>query len=166
MASDVGADSECDVRALQSSQLTTAKACVHGDRQQRPVPPPDPCRRIGRGDERSGLFVNEELHRSAVVALGRNRENALAVKRVRRLFEGDVAEERVQCSQSGVAGARRAPAGLLDVVQELRQECSVEILHSKVRGLTSNPLGRIAKEEPKGITVAGDGVRAGAELAE
>jgi hypothetical protein len=52
------------------------------------------------------------------------------------------------------------------VVQELRQECSVEILHSKVRGLTSNPLGRIAKEEPKGITVAGDGVRAGAELAE
>jgi hypothetical protein len=55
---------------------------------------------------------------------------------------------------------------VLDVVEELGQERRVEIFHPQVGGRTSKPRCREAKEKSEGITVAGNGMRAGAELSE
>jgi hypothetical protein len=93
----VGTNSEGDINAPQTGQLATAKACPNGEEQQCPVPPPEPCCRIGCGDKRSDLVFDEELHGAALVAFGWYGKNALAVKRVLRFLEGHVAEERVQC---------------------------------------------------------------------
>jgi hypothetical protein len=162
----VGTGSEGDIRMLQTDQLATAESRFHRDQQQCPVPSSYPRRRIGSSDENRGLFLGKELYGPTLVAFGRDGKNALAVERIRGLFERHVAEERVERGEARIASARGTAALLFDVVEELAQQRSVEILDPQTAGCVSEPFGGEAKQEPKGIAVTSNGVRAGAELSE
>ena len=50
------------------------------------------------------------------------------MERVRGLFESHISEKCVERGQADIAGAGRAAALVLDVVKELGQERSIEIL--------------------------------------
>jgi hypothetical protein len=72
----------------------------------------------------------------------------------------------VERGQTDIAGARRAAALVLDVVKELGQQGSIEILDPQSAGGASKSICREAKEEPESVAVASNGVTAGAELSD
>lgn len=164
MAANVGAGSEYDIAASQANQLAAAQASLHGNQQQRAIPPPDPCGWVRGSDESCHLLLAEELHGAALVALGRDREDALAEQSVGGFLERDVSEERVKRGESDVAGACRTTALMLDVVQELTQQPRVKILNAQTVRWTADALSGEAEQKSKGIPVTRHSVRARAEL--
>jgi hypothetical protein len=150
--------------AAEGGQLGDAQACLKADQKERAVAPSDPGGEVWGVEKGVDLPVSEELHDSALEALARDREDALAEERVGWIREGDVAEEGVKRRETRVAAAGGIAALALEVVEELAEESGVEIGQFEVGGGTAQPLGRESEEQPEGIAVGGYGVRAGPSL--
>ncbi len=165
-AADVRAGAECDVRVLQGGEFGATESGLEGDEQEGPVASADPGGGVGCGDERSALFLVEELYGAALGALAGHGEHALAVQGVGWFLDRDVAEEGSDGGEAEVAGARRTAALGLEGGEEVRQERGVEIVEQEVGGASPKLLGGESQQQAKGVTVAGDGVWAGAELPE
>jgi hypothetical protein len=67
------------------------------------------------------------------VALARDREHLLALKRAGRLCECDESEKRAHCGETNVAGPRRTGALLLEVIEECSDERRIKILQAQFR---------------------------------
>ena len=66
--------------------------------------------------------------------------------------------------QTAVAGADAVVAVPFEVIQEGAHQRSVEIGNIELPRLLVRPIGSIAEQEPDGVTVGSDGVRARAAL--
>jgi hypothetical protein len=130
-APHVRADTEVHVASSQGADFSVTQPRFGRHEQHGTVSPADPCGGVGRSDERRGLFLGEKLHRPALVTFGRDRQDALALQRARRLDVRDKAEERPQSSKAGVAGFRAIGAPVLQVVEEGAEQRRVEILHAE-----------------------------------
>jgi hypothetical protein len=87
------AGAEMDGVPIEADQLREAQACLDRKQQQGVVAAPEPCRAIGSGEDRLDLGPRQELHLTLVVALARDREDALDKGAVGRLLEGREPEE-------------------------------------------------------------------------
>ena len=74
---------------------------------------------------------------------------------------GGEAEERVDRREAGVAGLDAAAAVVLQVLEERADQRGVEVLEVELRRRLAGPLLRKAEQQPEGVAVCGDGVRAG-----
>lgn len=75
-------------------------------------------------------------------------------------------EERAQGGEASVAGRDRHAAHVLDVVEERADERSVEVLQAESLGADARPRLDEAEQKPERVAVGGDGVGAGAQLAD
>jgi hypothetical protein len=78
-ATDVSANAELHILVSKQNDLTVAQTRLDGNKQERSVPPADPCPGIGSCQEDSGLFLCEKLNWATLIALGRNGKDALTV---------------------------------------------------------------------------------------
>ena len=125
------ADTEVHVAESKRTDLGVSQPRLCRHQKHGAVSPSDPCSRVGRGDERRGLLFREELNRFALMALGWDCQDPLALQRARRLCVRDKAEERAQGGKAGVAGLRRVGALVLQVLEEGAEECRVEVFHAQ-----------------------------------
>jgi hypothetical protein len=77
-----------------------------------------------------------------------------------------VVKERVDGGEADVAGARAVAAVVLEVLKECADRGRVQLRELQARGGRPGLLLHEAQEQPEGVAVAGDGVRADAALAE
>ena len=124
----MSAGTEFHILASKRCELAVTQARLDGDKQERPVPPSDPCPEVRSCHEGGGFFLREKLHRTALVTFGRDRKDALAVQGECRLTEGHVPEERVERREPLVARARPVTAIPFEVVEEGFQEGGVKVL--------------------------------------
>ena len=130
----MGAGAEHDVLAAQPNQLRDPQPCLQRDQQQRMVALPRPRAPIGGGQERLHLRTRQEPDRAAIVPFARHRQHALDHGTVRRVLQGQVAEERVDGGQPDVARPRTVATRLLQMVEEGADEWGVEILNREADG--------------------------------
>jgi hypothetical protein len=136
-ATNVGAGTQLDILATKPPYFAVAEAGLNGEEQDCPVSPSDPFPRGGSGQESGGLLFREELHGTAFVALGGNRQYALAVEGKSRFTQRDKPEEGADCGKTGVARSRAVAPVALEVVEELAEERRVEVFQAKIRGRPS-----------------------------
>jgi hypothetical protein len=80
------------------------------------------------------------------------------------MFERGEAEHRVDRRQPGVAGARAVAAISFEMVEEGRDQRRVEVLDLELAWLLARAALREREQQPEGVAVGGDRVRAGALL--
>jgi len=129
----VSAGSSRHILSLQCDQLGDTEARLDRDQEEHPIAAAGPCR-LGRSvDQGLDLTTTQEGDGASLVPLVRHRENALAVKRVGGLADGDVAEEGPDGCQTHVSGARAVAAGALEMVEETADETGVEVFDAELR---------------------------------
>ena len=122
-------DAESHVAPLQRTEFGIAQPCLACHEQQDTVTSSDPRGLIGSRNKRCSFVLGEKLDRSALVALGRDRQNALALQRARRLCVRDKPEECAQGSQASVACLRAVGALLLQGVEKRSEKRYIELFH-------------------------------------
>jgi len=88
----------------------------------------EPCRPIGRHEDRLDLWARQEMHLSLVVALARYCEDALDEGAVSRLLERHEPEEGADGGQTQVARPDAGAALRLEIVQERADEWRIQIV--------------------------------------
>jgi hypothetical protein len=78
-ATDVRNGAELHILTSKRCDLAIAQAGLDSEEQECPVPPSNPCPGVGSGHEGCGLFLGKKLDGMALVALGGDRKDALAV---------------------------------------------------------------------------------------
>ena len=124
----MSAGAELHVLAAKRRDLAVAEAGLNRDEQQRSIPPSDPCARIRSCDKGGGLFLRQKLHRAALVALRRDRQDALALQRAGWFTDRHVLEERMDGGQAVVSRPGAVATVEFEVFEKLPQEGSIEIL--------------------------------------
>ena len=80
------------------------------------------------------------------------------------LLEGDVVEEGVDCRQPGVPAPGAVVPFLLEVIEEVADEGSVQLFERQPRRHFPQLPGCKMQQKAKGVAVSGDGVAAGSAL--
>ena len=111
--------------------------------------------------------VGEEGDQVAFEPLGRDGQHPLDRRGVLGMVQRGVAEQRVDRGQAGVAGAHSVAALGFQVSQERPDQRGVQVGEVQLAGLgvRVRSAGE-AQQQPEGVAVAGDGVRAGLALAD
>ena len=164
LATDVCAGSEHDVTAVEVDQLRYAQTGLQGQQQDRAVPAAYPCRLIRCREQRVHLSPIDEVHRPAHIALARHGEDALAVKRILRLVHRHVAIERADRGKTRVSAAGAVATDLLDMGEEVADECGIKVLNPQLGRWPVPPLARVAEQQSEGVAIACNRVRAGLQL--
>ena len=99
---DVSACTKFHVLAAEGSDLAITEARLNGHQQERSVSPPDPGSRIWCCHQGIAFVFGHEFHRATLIALRRNRQDALAMQCQCGFADGYVLEERVQSCQAVV----------------------------------------------------------------
>jgi hypothetical protein len=126
-ATDVGASAELHVLAAKCRDLTIAEARLNRDEQQGLIPPSDPCARIRCCDKSGGLFHSQKLHWGALVALRRDRKDALTLQGEGWFADRYILEEGMDGSQTVVSRPRAVATVEFEMLKELYQEGNIEI---------------------------------------
>jgi len=155
---------ELDVLPAKGCDLAIPEARLNGDEQQRFIPPPDPCARIRSCDKGGGLFLSQKLHGAALVALRRDRKDALALQGEGWFADRYILEEAMDCSQTVVSRPRAVATVEFEVLEELPQEGNVEIFYEQFERRPSEVLTAELEQKPKGISVSRYGILARTEL--
>ena len=124
----------------------------------------DPAGAVRRGEQGVDFFWGEVGDDRAVEPLGRDSEHAADQRGVLGVLQRGEAEHRVDRCQSGVAGAGAVAALLFEVVEERADQRRVEILELELARLLAGALLSEAEQQPEGVAVCGDRVRADALL--
>jgi len=140
-AADVSACTKCHVLAAERSDLAIAEARLNGNQQERSVAPPDPGRRIWCCHQGIAFVFGHEFHGATLIALRRNRQDALAMQCQCWFADGYVLEERVQSRQAVVPRPGTVAASDFEVFEELSHEIRIEVLHTQLGGCASEALG-------------------------
>jgi len=158
---DMSAAAKIHVLPTQRGDLAVAQVCLDGELQECPIPSSDPCSKVRSVDQSSTFFLGEKHHWSAIVTFGGYRQDALAVVGECRFIQGDIAEERVQRAQAVVSCTHTVQPIPFEVVEELRQESRIKLLHPKIRRLPAKMLRSETQQQAKRIAAPGHRVRAG-----
>jgi len=164
LTANMGAGAKHHVLAAQPNQLGHPESRLNGKEQERAVSAANPRGGIRSGKKRLDFLRCEELDWPTLEPLVGNGEHPLAEQRVCRLGQRDVLEEAVKGRQARVAGAGAVPALFFEVVEELGHERRVDVFDVEARGRLVQTRGREPQQEPEGVAVRTDGVRAGLSL--
>jgi hypothetical protein len=124
----------------------------------------DPSGAVWRCEERVDLRRGEVADDRAVEALGRDGEHTSDEVRVLGVSQRGESEQRVDHREPGVEGPWAVVAIALEVVEERRDARGVEMLDVKRgRPLAGGLLGE-GEQQPEGVAVGRDRVRAGVSL--
>jgi hypothetical protein len=137
---------------------------LHRDLQQQLISSPKPCRGIGRVEKRAGFLTGQELHGAALKPLEGHRQHLLAMSRKSRLVKANVRKESVDGAQTIVATAAAVAAILLKMLEERTHQFGVQVLQVQVAGLAAMVFGSKFEQQSEGVSITGDGVRAGSQL--
>jgi hypothetical protein len=155
---------EHDIGAAQADQFGDAQSGLQGHKEHGVVAPSDPGIAIGCGEQGLHLIAGQEVDGIAVVALVRHGEDALDERGVCRLLQGDIAKEGVQRGQPRVAGACLVAPTAFQIIEKARDQRGIEIGEADCRGRLLQPQLHEREQQPKGVAVGGDGMRAGLPL--
>jgi len=128
------------------------------------VSSPCPAVAVAGGEQGFDLWLGEVADDGTFEALGRDRQDPGDALSVLRVFQGRVAEQRVNRRKSRVAGPDAVAALEFQVVQEGGYQGRIKIGEVQPRGRESGPGGGVAQQQPQGVAVGRDGVLAGPAL--
>jgi hypothetical protein len=128
------------------------------------ITPPQPSPGIRHLQKCDCFLFAHELDWPAFEALCRNSQDALAVSGQGGLVNGYIPEEGVYGAQAGIASASAVVAVVLKMLEECGHKLGIQILHSKIAGLSAVMLGSELYQESEGIPVTGYGVATGTQL--
>jgi hypothetical protein len=155
---------QLDVLSAQSDQLRVAQSSLQRNLEQQVITPPQPGPGI-RGFQKRGHFhFAQELHCPSFEAFGRDGQNTLRVIGEGGFVNGNVPEEGMYRAQAVIASASAVVAIVLQVLEECGHQLGIQILHSKVAGLSATLLGSKLQQKSEGVPVAGHRVMAGTKL--
>ncbi len=166
VAGDVGAAAEVDIPAGQGGELGGPQPGL--DREQHPgvVTAAGPGCPVWGGKQGLGLGGGKERDDRLVSPLGRDRQDTFDVSGVLGVAQGGEAEQGVDRGQSGVAAADGVAPLALDVVEERADHWRVQVGEVEPARHGAGALRGEVKEQPDGVAVGGDRVRAGPPLAD
>jgi hypothetical protein len=127
LAADVGAGAKRHVLAAERGQLGDAQTGLDSDEEESVVAPSDPSGKVWSVEKDIDFLLSKELHDPSLEAFARDGEDPLAEERMGWIRESDIAEESVERCKAGVAAASGVAALALEVVEELAEECGVEV---------------------------------------
>jgi hypothetical protein len=162
----VGTGTERHVLAAKCGQLGNAQTGLKGNEEKRAIAPSNPGVKVWGVEESVDLILSEEFNDPTLKPLARDGEDPLAEERVGRTREGDIAEEGVERREAGVAAASGISALSLEVIEELAEECGVEIGEHEAGGSPAELFNGKAQEQSEGVAVGGHSVRARPPLRE
>src|SRR5580693_8302395 len=159
----VSTGAEVDVVPVEANQFGEAQARLGRNQQQCAITATQPCRPIGRSEDRLDLRACQEVHLSLVVALARYGEYALDQRTVCRLLERHESEEGADGSQAEVTRPGAGTALRLEIAQERTDERRIQIVERQHRWGLAEPRLCEREQEPECIPVRCD--RVGADVA-
>ena len=119
---------------------------------------------VGRGEQRFDLVEGEIADGVARVALGRDRHHPRDRVRVLGMVQRDVAVERVDRPEPGVAGAGTVVSVLFEVGQERADQRRVEVVDVQLERLFAGLLVSEAEQQPERVSIGGDRLRTAVAL--
>lgn len=144
--------------ALECDQLGNSQASLNGDEKEGAIAAPEPGDGAGRAEQGFDLLGVEKFDNSAFEAFARDGKHALAVERVCRFRESDIAEEGVKRSEARVATAGGIFAFALKVVEEVAEESSVEVGNGQSRRGASQASRGETQKQAKRVSVGDNGM--------
>ena len=141
------------------------KARLDGEAEQRRVAPPRPGRPIRRGQQGVDFRLGQESHESPLEAFRRNGENALDDGGMFGMPKGRIAEQGPDRGKPRVTGAHAVVSVVLQVVEEGADQGRVEIVDIELARLLAVSVRREEQEQPQGIAIGLQRVRADLALA-
>lgn len=115
---------------------------------------------VGRGQQRLGLLAGQEADDRGVLPGDRDGQDPLDVQGVFGAAQRRVLVEGVDRGQARVAGGQCVAALVFQVVEESGDEVGVELLDVQSGGAGAELSLGVGQEQPEGVAVGGDGVRA------
>ena len=128
--------------------------------QQRVVAPSEPGGPVRGSEQRFDLVEVEVVDAVLLMAFERDRDHASDRLKVLGVPQCHVPVERVDRRQPGVPGPGAVAPVLLEVGEERTDQRRVEIVDVQLTRLLANPLMSEGQEQPKRVSVGGDGLRA------
>ena len=164
VAGDVGAGAEVDVAAGQGGELGGPQPGL--DREQDPgvVAAAGAGGPVRGGEQGLGLRTGEERDDRLVGPLGRDRQDPGDVGGVLGVAQRREAEQGVDRGQPGVAAADGVAPLALEVVEERADHGRVQVSDIEPARWGSGARRGEAEQQPQGVAVGGDRVRAGPAL--
>jgi hypothetical protein len=120
---------------------------------------------FGCGEQRVQFFSGEPGDQGLVESPGRDGQHPGDRLCVLGVLQGRVAEHGVDGGEPGVAGAGAVAAVVFEVVQERADQRRVQVGEVELARLPAGAPGGEGQQQPPGVTVGGDGLRAGVPLA-
>jgi hypothetical protein len=157
---------ELHILSSKRGDLTVAQAGLDGEEEDCPIPSTKPPDGVRSCYERRGLFLRQKLNRIALVTLGGDRKDALAVQRISRFMNGHIPEECVQRGETVVSRTDAITPVEFEVVKEIAHEGRVDFLHAQIGRCLLEALRGETEQQTEGVTVVGNRVRTCAELFE
>jgi hypothetical protein len=154
LAMDMGAGSQDDILAAQTSQLGNPESRLSREQKHRPIAAPNPGGGIRDRQQSVDLFPIEEFDGPTFVTLGGHREYSLAEQRMGGLLERHVLKEGVNRGQADVSSASTIlPAGF-KIVEEISNERYVQIIDGEVRWRFAQSFFCKLKQQAEGIAIS------------
>lgn len=123
------------------------------ERPQRAISTADSCRAVDDAEECVDLVGEQEIDRPLLVALARDRQDALALVSESGLSQRDIAEERVERRQPSVAGSSTIVAVRLEILEKVDDKRCVQIFEEQQRWRLGEALLRESEQDPEAIAI-------------
>ncbi len=154
-----------DIGHAKLSDLGNTRACVIHEREESPVSSAAPRRVVAGREYRGDLFTGHESDDRFGEAFERDRKEPLTkLKVVGPSYGQDEMREATNGREAGVARSN----GVVAVSFEVIEKCKDRIWCQRGEGETVNRamvvIGKEVQEQPEGIAVSGDGLRADVAL--
>src|SRR5713101_5035248 len=121
-----------DVLTAQAGEFCRAQSGLHGQQQQGSIASSAPGVEVRRGEQSFNFDRREEADRSTHVAFTLHGEYALRQSVVFRRMQRNVAEERMDGSQTHVAATGAILPILFKVIEKGAEEWSIQIRHDQL----------------------------------
>src|SRR5207249_4922326 len=158
LTADMSACPQGDILPAEPDQLGDPQAGLGRYQQQRPVAPTGPCLLIGYGQKGINLGSSQKGDGRAVIALTRDRQDALDHATVARCPQCRVVEKRVNRREADIAAAGAGATRLLEIIEKRADHRRVEIVQRQRRRCFPEPLLGTAQQYAERVAVARDGV--------
>ena len=163
-AAHVRPDPELEVSTGEPGKLGEAQAGLGRQQEECMIASAGRGGAVRRGEERLQFGTVEEGDEGALDALGRDGEHAPDECGVFGMTEGREAKERMDRGEADVAGAGAVAASLLEMLEEGAHAGGVEVRKGELRGCHPGALVHEGEQEPEGVAIGGDRMRAGIAL--
>ena len=166
VATYMRARAEMDIATAQADQFGGAKPRLYRKGEQRPVAPPGSGHSIRGGEKGPQFWFDQPGHQPPIKTLRRDHQNTFDGGGMFRIAQGGVSEQGTDRSQPGIAGPYPVFPVALQMVEEGTHQGRIEIVYTELSRLLAVSLRRPDKQQPQGIALGFDRVRADLTLAD